>query len=126
MMHSLPAGRTGILPLDNLVSSFNDGASEKSKGKRPMTLKGDIIAITAERPVEKFLPILNACLAGLILVMGRLASGSAMGEREDVISKGLISGLPILAMGMVVGAKVMVGSVGVEELEKLKYGYKGA
>lgn len=60
------------------------------------------------------------------MVMGRLAAGSTKGEREDGISKMVVSGLPMLGLVMMVGAKLMLGGVGVDELEGLRYGYKGA
>lgn len=122
-MHFVPAGHTGIGPLDNLISNMRDTASDNAKGKEPAK---PVLHIGGEGPVQQFLPILNTCLAFLILLMGRLAAGSSKGEREDGISKMVVSGLPMLALIMVYGAKLMLGGVGVEELEGLRYGYKGA
>lgn len=123
-MHFVPAGHTGIGPLDHLIANMKDTASEKAKGKRPIVKP--INGIGSQGPVHQFLPTLNTCLAFLILLMGRLAAGSSKGRREDGISKMVVSGLPMLALIMVYGAKLMLGGVGVEELEGLRYGYKGA
>lgn len=122
-MHFVPAGHTGIGPLDTFISNMKDTASDKIKGKRPAK---SVLHIGGEGPIQQFLPILNTCLAFLILLMGRLAAGSNKGDREDGISKMIVSGLPTLALMMVYGAKLMLGGVGVEELEGLRYGYKGA
>lgn len=125
-MHFVPAGHTGIRPLDNYIWNMKDTASDKVKGKRAAKQRLDISPMGGDGPVQQFLPILNTCLAFLILLMGRLAAGSSKGEREDSISKIMVSGLPTLALVMVFGAKLLLGSVGVDELEGLRYGYKGA
>lgn len=122
-MHFVPAGNTGIGPLDGFIRNLNDKASEKVKGKRPVK---PVLNVGGDGPIQQFLPMLNTCLAFLILLMGRLAAGSTKGEREDGISKMVVSGLPMLALIMVYGAKLMMGGVGVDELEGLRYGYKGA
>ena len=124
-MHFIPPGRTGIQPLDTFLTNLRDPASEKAKAKRPLNPQ-QILQTEGEGPVFQFLPLLNACLALLILIMGRLAAGSTKGEREDGISKLVVSGLPMLGLVMVMGAKLMLGGVGVDELEGLRYGYKGA
>lgn len=110
---------------------MRDTASEKVKGKRAELSTAGLRmsghgGIGREGPIMQFLPVMNACLAALILLMGRLAAGSTKGEREDGISKMVVSGLPMLGLVMVVGAKTMLGGVGVDELEGLRYGYKGA
>ena len=130
-MHFIPAGQTGILALDNFIHNMRDTASEKLKGKRAELSTAGLRmgahgGIGGGGPIMQFLPIMNAALAILILVMGRLAAGSTKGEREDGASKAVVSGLPMLALGMMIGAKIMLGGVGVNELEGLRYGYKGA
>ena len=130
-MHFVPAGQTGIPPLDKFIHNMRDTASEKAKGKRPELSTAGLRmgahgGIGGQGPIMQFLPIMNAALAFLILLMGRFAAGSTKGEREDGISKLVVSGLPMLALGMMVGAKIMLGGVGVDELEGLRYGYKGA
>lgn len=110
---------------------MRDAASEKVKGKRAELSTAGLRmgghgGIGGEGPIMQFLPIMNAALAMLMLVMGRLAAGSTKGEREDGMSKAVVSGLPMMALGMMVGAKIMLGGVGVDELEGLRYGYKGA
>jgi hypothetical protein len=120
-MFFLPAGRTGLAVVDAAVAEARDTASEKVKGKR-RAVDADVRAEGG--PVERYLPVMNACLAVLILVLGLL--GRAGGEVDGGLGMVRLSMLPALALAVVVGVKVMLGSVDVEELEGLRYGYKGA
>jgi len=120
-MFFLPAGRTGLAVVDAAVADARDTASEKVKGKRRA---GDADVRGEGGPVERYLPVMNACLAVLILFLGLLGRGG--GQAEVRLGKGRLSMLPALALGVVMGVKIMLGSVDVEELEGLRYGYKGA
>lgn len=70
-------------------------------------------------PLRRWLVPLNACLAGVILVAGLLGTGGG-GVKLSV--------LPALALGVVVVVKVQMRGLDadVDELEGLRYGYKGA
>jgi len=83
----------------------------------------------AKSPLEWYLPYLNLLLVVLTLVMGLLAE-----ERVKRVSGGgggmiivWLGALPGVVFAVVIGAKVMMAGVNPErELNRLKYGYKGA
>jgi len=120
-MYFLPAGRTGLSILDAIIANAKDTASDKVKGKR--RAGGRINAVGEGGPVQRYLPVMNVCLAGLILFSGILGREEESGEG---LGKVRVSMLPALALGVVLGVKIMLGSVDVDELEGLRYGYKGA
>lgn len=73
-----------------------------------------------ESPIEKYLPGLNLGLCGVLAVLGAL-----VGRRVDVWMG--FSWVPGFVLGVVVGAKWVMGSVDPEsELGALRYGFKGA
>lgn len=113
-MYFLPPARTGIALLDTLVAGTKP-ASAKARGKRKVGAGGD-------GPVQRYLGVMNVCLAGVVLVAGLLRGG------EDVGGLGVVrlSALPAVALGVVLGVKAVMASVDVGELEELRYGYKGA
>lgn len=90
------------------------GKDRKGKGK-----VGDISTGEDGGPLRRWLVPLNACLAGVILIAGLLGTGGG-GVKLSV--------LPALALGVVVVVKVQMRGVeaDVDELEGLRYGYKGA
>lgn len=73
-------------------------------------------------PLEKFLPLLNAVLVGVLVLMG-LVMKSDSGSFAWIG----MGNLPAIVYGAVVLAKVVMASVDPEgELTGLKYEYKGA
>ena len=121
-MNYVPAGKTGIYPLDKVIENIKDPASEKVKGKRPVPTYAANPLGSGEGPVQRYLPVLNACLALLVLLSVYLGAGTTSGG----FAKSVIGCLPALSLAMISAAKVMLGGIGVEELEGLRYGYKGA
>ncbi|ELR08666.1 hypothetical protein VC83_03853 [Pseudogymnoascus destructans] len=120
VMYAFPVGRTGW----GVVDEWADGAGATAGGKGGKEGKGkgragDISPGDQEGPLRKWLVPLNASLVGVILVAGLLGTGGG-GVKLSV--------LPALALGVVVLVKVQVRGVeaDVEELEGLRYGYKGA
>ena len=122
-MQYVPTGRTGIAYLDKVIADLKDPASEKVKGKRRAVPASTMSPFGSnEGPVQKFLPLMNACLALLVLVTGYLGAGT----RRGGFSTAVVAGTPLFSVVMIALAKIMLGGVGVEELEGLRYGYKGA
>jgi hypothetical protein len=119
-MYFLPEGRTGIPILDNF---FNPKKAPRNvaqwKGKAKV---GDLDPTAPAGPVEKHIPLLNVVLAGLILLWGSVTPD--LGISGVMFLR--LSHLPSLALGVILVVKTAMGSVDVEELEKLRYGYRGA
>ncbi|KFX91496.1 hypothetical protein O988_07723, partial [Pseudogymnoascus sp. VKM F-3808] len=118
-MYTFPIGRTGWGLLDAWAASGTMAGSSKDRKGKGRERAGDISAVEEEGPLRRWLVPLNACLAGVILVAGLLGTGGG----------GLkLSVLPALALGVVVVVKVQMRGVeaDVDELEGLRYGYKGA
>jgi hypothetical protein len=90
-------------------------------GKDTRTATG--IGIEVEKgPLELFLVYLNAVLVVLLALVGVVGRGKVVtGGEGDWFGV-----LPGVVFGVVIVAKVIMGSVDVGELEGLKYGYKGA
>lgn len=95
------------------------GAGKNSKERKGKGRAGDVSAGEEQGPLRRWLVPLNACLAGVILVAGLLGTGGG-GVKLSV--------LPALALGVVVVVKVQMRGLDadVDELEGLRYGYKGA
>lgn len=72
-------------------------------------------------PLELYLPYLNAVLVAVLALAGFI--GRRADENEGELWFAL---LPGVVYGVMVVAKVIMGSVDVGELEGLKYDYKGA
>lgn len=121
-MWGFPVGITGWAIIDSWASGTGN---EKGKGVVRGGVDGkkrrgaDISAAEEQGPLRRWLVPLNACLAGVLLVAGLLGTGGG-GVKLSV--------LPALALGVVVVVKVQMRGVDaeVEELEGLRYGYKGA
>jgi hypothetical protein len=72
-------------------------------------------------PLELYLPYLNAVLVVLLALAG------FVGQQRAKEGEGLwFALLPGLVFGFVGVAKGIMGSVDVGQLERLRYGYKGA
>ncbi|OBT83793.1 hypothetical protein VE02_07469 [Pseudogymnoascus sp. 03VT05] len=124
VMYAFPVGRTGWPWVDEWagVAAATAAATAGGKGGKDRKGKGragDISPGDEGGPLRKWLVPLNAGLAGVILVAGLLGTGGG-GVKLSV--------LPALALGVVVVVKVQMRGVerDVEELEGLRYGYKGA
>ena len=77
---------------------------------------------SSRSPLEKFLPLLNALLVGVLVLMGLVT-------KSDSVSFAWIGmgNLPAIVYGVVLLSKVVMASVDPEgELSGLKYEYKGA
>jgi hypothetical protein len=105
-LSALAVDKTGIVVLD-------EWSRPKSKTAIPQ-----LGARIDKGPLEMYLPYLNLGLAGIILLAGLFLREGAAWPGFGV--------LPAAVYGFVLGAKVVMGSVDVGELEALKYGYKGA
>lgn len=78
----------------------------------------------ARGPVLRWLPVLNIALGWLVLLLGLITRA-----KSDVAGQGHIKILSYLPLGIylfTLVAKIVMGSVDVEELTELKYNYKGA
>ncbi|OBT75891.1 hypothetical protein VF21_04443 [Pseudogymnoascus sp. 05NY08] len=120
VMYAFPVGRTGWGVVDEWAGSGSGaGVTKGGKDRKGKGRAGDISPGEQEGPLRKWLVPLNAGLAGVILVAGLLGTGGG-GVKLSV--------LPALALGVVVVVKVQMRGVerDVEELEGLRYGYKGA
>lgn len=73
-------------------------------------------------PLEKFLPLLNAVLVAVLMLMGLVTKSDSL-----MFAWIGMGNLPGVIYGVVVLAKVVMASVDPEgELTGLKYDYKGA
>jgi len=88
----------------------------KWDGKRREALRWD-----ARGPVLRYLPGLNVFLASMVLVLGVLVEVRAGDQHRAVLKY-----LPLAIYAFTLLVKAVMGSVDVEELEELKYDYKGA
>lgn len=121
-MYSIPNGKTGIFALDKVIENIKDPASEKAKGKRPAPPYSVNHLGGGEGPVQRFVPTLNTFLAILVLLSVYLGAGT----KSTGSAKAVVASIPAFTLIIMTAAKVSLGSVGVEELEGLRYVYKGA
>ncbi|KFY76070.1 hypothetical protein V499_04119, partial [Pseudogymnoascus sp. VKM F-103] len=119
VMYAFPVGRTGWPWVDEWAAGSGSGVTKGGKDVKGKGRAGDISPGEEQGPLRKWLVPLNAGLAAVILVAGLLGTGGG-GVKLSV--------LPALALGVVVTVKVQMRGVeaDVEELEGLRYGYKGA
>ncbi|KAI0013290.1 hypothetical protein F4779DRAFT_445020 [Xylariaceae sp. FL0662B] len=123
----LPPGVTGLRPLDAWITSGGSdsqgadvaGPNAPSRGRR----RGRHFFTRRRSPLEQYLPYVNIALCALLVLTG-LVSKSAAAERWGHVG---LSNLPAIVYGVVLVAKIVMGSVDPErELGTLRYGYKGA
>jgi hypothetical protein len=105
----LPTHKTGLPFIDSLSST------PKRSAQASLPQLG---ARIDKSPLELYLPYLNL---GLIVVLA--LGGMLLREGGAWPGFGL---LPGVVYGLVIGAKWIMGSVDVGELDGLKYNYKGA
>ncbi|KAI1817143.1 hypothetical protein GGS20DRAFT_102232 [Poronia punctata] len=102
----LPPGETG---LDG--RGRKEGGREKERGKSPL---------------ERYLPFLNAALCAVLVLTGLFSKSQRLVAALHWGHVGLAN-LPAVVYGVVVVAKMLMGSVDPErELSALRYEYKGA
>lgn len=116
MLYILPPGKTGI----NAFDAINTPKYTSSR-THYNTLKSPIIE--SRGPIEDYLPYLNAILGLLLCFVGLVHDYKSGWEENLWFRYGTLPGAVYL---IVLVAKVVMGSVDVEELEELKYNYKGA
>lgn len=109
LLHFLPPGKTGIPVID--------GRNAGPQGKQREALK-----IDGRGPLLRYLPYLNLSLGGILLLLPLVAGGKS----ADIPHSQLLSYLPLAIYLFTLLVKIVMGSVDVEELEALKYNYKGA
>ena len=121
-------GLLSIMAISSLCSTaytmYVSGASNSggAVGRSALSLSG-----SEHGPIEKYLPLLNILLAGLLGL-----SGLVMVKRER--DTGIVEGtwmfmfLPAVLLGIVAVARKTMNEVqtGIGELRGLRYGYKGA
>ena len=121
-------GLLSIMAISSLIStaytmySVPVSGMSNSVGRSAMSLSG-----SEDGPIEKYLPLLNVVLAGLLGL-----SGLVMVKRER--DSGIVEGtwmfmlLPAVLLGIVTVARRSMEEVqtGIGELRRLRYGYKGA
>ncbi|MCJ1355128.1 MAG: hypothetical protein MMC33_005119 [Icmadophila ericetorum] len=73
-------------------------------------------------PLQKYLPWLNAVLAGVLACYALPVKW----KNETHDGFWLLCALPALVLGVIIVAKRMIISVSLDDLEELKYPYKGA
>ncbi|KAI0025686.1 hypothetical protein F4780DRAFT_219783 [Xylariomycetidae sp. FL0641] len=158
---ALPPGRTGVRALDawvagsesspstmdnsnnhNAVSLGGMGGARRRRRRSSVGVLGGPGAEALARnagasPLETYLPLLNAGLCVVLVVMGWIAgsgnSGSGGGNKSSPTAAtehwghvGLAN-LPAVVYGVVLVAKMVMGSVDPErDLSALRYEYKGA
>lgn len=114
----LPSNESGLPYIDALNAPKTDSKGSRG-GNDGYTDRIAQLGQSADRgPLELYLPLLNIGLVGVLFLGGWLL-------KEGVAWPGF-GLLPGAVYVFVVGAKVVMGSVDVRELEGLKYGYKGA
>jgi hypothetical protein len=119
ILYVLPPGVTGLSFLDAYIKPD----SPKQSGAQSSAYKLPQLGQKIDKsPIEIYLPYLNLILSGLVLFGSFMAAGSTGGGGLSLA----LGSLPAVMFGIVLGVKVLLGSVDVGELEKLKYGYKGA
>ena len=137
LLHVLPAGETGIAPLDawtradDVAAAAADAAKTlaaqgRGLGRRPpadlFRRRPDPSA--GKSPLELYLPYLNAALALVLVFMGYVHGRTSISSSFAWIG---IGNLPAMVYVIVLAAKVVMGAVDPEkELAELKYSYKGA
>ncbi|KAK8920028.1 hypothetical protein VCV18_008861 [Metarhizium anisopliae] len=116
ILYKLPPPETGIAPLDAWVQ--RGGVPEASETIRRLK-RG---AGPDKSPLEMYLPYLNCVLSGVLVVLGLV-----LGRGDGSFAWIGMGNLPAIVYGVVLVAKVVMGSVDPErELGGLKYGFKGA
>jgi hypothetical protein len=108
-LYSLPPNKTGFAAIDSLINPKAGTTESRVPQLGQIVDKG---------PLELYLPFLNLGLIGILFL-----GGLVLKEGKAWPGFGLLPGAVSV---FVVGAKWVMGSVDVGELEDLKYGYKGA
>ncbi|OTA57270.1 hypothetical protein K449DRAFT_386571 [Hypoxylon sp. EC38] len=134
MLWTQAPGVTGIRVLDAWVSGAGAGADSGSRGnkKEPGQQKKKkqdrSVPFWAEEhrrsPLEKYLPYLNLGVCAVLVLAGFLSKSASSQGRWGHVG---LSNLPAIVYGVVLVAKMVMGSVDPErDLGALRYEYKGA
>ncbi|EFY87863.1 hypothetical protein J3459_008343 [Metarhizium acridum] len=116
VLYKLPPPETGIAPLDAWIQGGDVPAGSETIRRLRRGAGPD------KSPLEMYLPYLNCVLAGVLVVLGLV-----LGRGEGSFAWIGMGNLPAIVYGIVLLAKVVMGSVDPErELGGLKYGFKGA
>ncbi|KAM0335243.1 hypothetical protein ACHAQA_000287 [Verticillium albo-atrum] len=111
LLYAQPPDKTGLRVVDDWVQPAAAQRAKQRRGAAPFVLE-------EKGPLDIYLPILNLGLSAVVALMGTFTKG-----REG----GLLGYWPGVVYGVVLAAKVVMGSVDPEgELSALKYDYKGA
>jgi hypothetical protein len=98
--------------------------SASVKGKENETYIPRLGDRVDKSPLELYLPSLNVVLAALVAVIGMLDGSRSSSGKESLGA--VYALLPAGVFALVILVKRELASVDVGELERLKYGYKGA
>lgn len=138
MLWTQAPGVTGIRVLDAWVSGAGAGASpgsgsgknkiapeQKKKKKKKQDRSVPFWAEEHRRsPLEKYLPYLNLGICAVLVMTGFLSKSAASQGHWGHVG---LSNLPAIVYGVVLVAKMVMGSVDPErDLGALRYEYKGA
>ncbi|KID74100.1 hypothetical protein MBR_06824, partial [Metarhizium brunneum ARSEF 3297] len=116
ILYKLPPPETGIAPLDAWVQRGRVPAASETIRRLKRGAGPD------KSPLEMYLPYLNCVLSGVLVVLGLV-----LGRGDGSFAWIGMGNLPAIVYGVVLVAKVVMGSVDPErELGGLKYGFKGA
>ncbi|KAI0837326.1 hypothetical protein F5Y06DRAFT_271372 [Hypoxylon sp. FL0890] len=124
-----PPTVTGIRVLDAWVSGGSGSMKDTSKSKQQQQQKQDKTApFWAEEhrnsPLAKYLPYLNLGICAILVLTGLISKPAASQGHWGHVG---LSYLPAIVYGVVLVAKMVMGSVDPErELSALRYEYKGA
>ncbi|KAG6002904.1 hypothetical protein E4U21_002515 [Claviceps maximensis] len=132
LLHTLPPETTGI----ELLDAWSRGGHARHQGD-PAEAAACARVMMMERqarrlqrglgydraPLEMYLPYLNGALAMVLSLMGLVTERGVVGGSTCIVR----GNLPAVVYGVVLLAKVVMGSVDPErELSPLKYEYRGA
>jgi hypothetical protein len=120
-MHYVPEGMTGLFPVDNLLKQHKQKGKAVTDAKRGL----DLSPPTMLSPTERYLPVMNVVLV-LVILLASILKNTKESKELGESWESILSVSPALALAVVVGVKIVLGSVDVGELEELKYGLKGA
>ncbi|KAI1136661.1 hypothetical protein F5Y05DRAFT_390481 [Hypoxylon sp. FL0543] len=123
MLWTLAPGVTGIRVLDAWVGGGSgkteDVPRQKEDRSAPFWAEED-----RRSPLEKYLPYLNLGICAVLVLTGLLSKSTASQRHWGHVG---LSNLPALVYGVVLVAKMVMGSVDPErDLGALRYEYKGA
>ncbi|KAI1656194.1 hypothetical protein F4813DRAFT_137577 [Daldinia decipiens] len=133
MLWALPPGVTGIRAVDGWVGGTGgeSSSSRRQLGDGPGRSKAAHAPFWAEErrdsPLAAYLPYLNIAICAVLVLAGLVSKPGASADGQQQWGHVGLSNLPAVVYGVVIIAKMVMGSVDPErDLSALRYDYKGA